>query len=374
MQKHLASVAGLLLLGTQSGAIAATGGGATIHNAATLAFNGGEVTAHVDVEVLTIGSAPTFDAVSQSVNAGDTVDITYTITSNSNGSDTYDLSVSTNDANVSAPTALSVSPPQLVLGASITSRPSTAGTIYVPAGSGTDIVSGDTIRITLGGTDYQYQVNAVTSGTPAYTVGNSTTAEVPTAITLAPIGAAPSISAGNVPVGSQIGEVRTVVVSLTAGTPTTPGSAGSHEIVIDGAAATPGPGGPGDVISFTDVATATVSVLSGTATLLKEVRNVTQGGGFASSGISARSGDVLEYRLSASPVPGETVTGAVLTDSIPEYTTYVANSTTLNGALVADVAGDSPVVAGLSVNSPGAAAGEIPDGESAVVTFQVTVE
>jgi len=127
-------------------------------------------------------------------------------------------------------------------------------------------------------------------------------------------------------------------------------------------------------VTFSDIGTGNVSVLSGNASLTKEVRNVTEGGGFATSGVAARSGDVLEYRLTASSIPGETVTGATLTDTLPEFTTYVANSTTLNGAPVADIGPDSPLLTGMPVNSTGGAAGEILDGETAIVTFQVTVE
>lgn len=374
MNKFMTTLVGLALLAASPMLVAATGGGATIHNAATLTFSGGQVTAHVNVEVLTIGSVPTFTAVSESANAGDSVNVSYTITSTGNGSDVYDLTVSSNDTDVSAPSALSIAPPQVTLGGSITSRPSTAGTIYIAAGSESDLVAGDIVRINIGGTDYQYQIGSVTPGTPAFTVGNSTTAEQPTAITLTPVGPSPAIIAGNVPVGSQVGEAQSIVVSLTAGTPTTPGVGGNHEIVIDGTAAAPGPGGPGDVITFSDVGSGDVSVLSGDAALLKEVRNVTRGGGFATSGITARSGDVLEYRLTASTIPGENVTGATLTDAMPEFTTYVAASTTLNGVPVADVGADSPLLAGMAVNSPGGASGEILDGETAIVTFQVGVD
>ncbi len=374
MNRFMTALAGLALLVASPMLIAATGGGATIHNAATLTFSGGQVTAHVNVEVLTIGSVPTFTAVSESANAGDSVNVSYTITSTGNGSDVYDLTVSSNDTDVSAPSALSIAPPQVTLGGSITSRPSTAGTIYIAAGSESDLVAGDIVRINIGGTDYQYQIGSVTPGTPAFTVGNSTTAEQPTAITLTPVGPSPAIIAGNVPVGSQVGEVQSIVVSLTTGTPTTPGVGGNHEIVIDGTAAAPGPGGPGDVITFSDIGSGNVSVLSGDAALLKEVRNVTQGSGFATSGITARSGDVLEYRLTASTIPGENVTGATLTDAMPEFTSYVAASTTLNGVPVADVGADSPLLAGMAVNSPGGASGEILDGETAIVTFQVSVD
>ncbi|MEE4252067.1 MAG: hypothetical protein V2I38_15880 [Alcanivoracaceae bacterium] len=374
MKKLLTGLLTLAALTSTGQALATTGGGATIHNAATMSFSGGQVTASVDVEVLTIGTAPTITSETVTANAGDSVTVTYTITGNSNGSDIYDLTVSTNDTDVGAPSSLTITPPQVTLAGSVTSRPSQPGTIFIAAGSEDNLAPGDTVRINIGGTDYFYTVDSVTPGTPASTTGNTTTPETPTAVALTPQASAPAIIAGNVPVGTQVGEVQTFTVELDAGTPTTPGTPGEHEIVVDGTAAAPGPGGPGDVITFDNIGGGSVTVLSGSATLIKEVRNVTDGGAFATTGVTARTGDVLEYRLTAGTIPTETITGAVITDSIPEFTAYVPNSTTLNGNPVADVGPNSALVGGLQVNSATGAAGEIVDGETAVVTFQVTVQ
>ena len=374
MKKLLTGLLALAALTSTGQALATTGGGATIHNAATMSFSGGQVTASVDVEVLTIGTAPTITSETVTANAGDSVTVTYTITGNSNGSDIYDLTVSTNDTDVGAPSSLTITPPQVTLAGSVTSRPSQPGTIFIAAGSEDNLAPGDTVRINIGGTDYFYTVGSVTPGTPASTTGNTTTPETPTAVALTPQASAPAIIAGNVPVGTQVGEVQTFTVELDAGTPTTPGTPGEHEIVVDGTAAAPGPGGPGDVITFDNIGGGSVTVLSGEATLIKEVRNVTDGGAFATTGVTARTGDVLEYRLTAGTIPTETITGAIITDSIPEFTAYVPNSTTLNGNPVADVGPNSALVGGLQVNSATGAAGEIVDGETAVVTFQVTVQ
>jgi hypothetical protein len=69
--------------------------------------------------------------------------------------------------------------------------------------------------------------------------------------------------------------------------------------------------------------------------------------------------------------------GASLLEAIPANTTYVAGSTTLNGAPVSDVGGVMPYVSGAAINSPSAAAGVINPGstaaEIAVVTFRVTI-
>lgn len=376
MFKRLAlmAAAGACLLGNP--ALAATGGGATIHNAATLTFSGGEMTATVDVAVLTVGAAPVISVSGPSnANAGDTATLTYTITSTSNGLDSYTLNASSTDSNVAAPT-LAVTPPVISLGASITSRPSTADTIYIAAGSETGLDAGDVVRINIGGTDYLYEITSVTPGTPAFTVGNTTTPEQPTLIVLSNASSgAPAIGAGDVPAGVQVGEVATFTVNVTAGAPTVPGSGGSHTVEITGETTAPGPGGTPE--DFTDGGSGVVIVFSGEAVLTKEVRNVTTGSAFSTSGVTARSGDVLEYRLTASPLPGETVTGAVLEDNLPEHTTYVADSTLLNGNPVADDTVGATLLpldeGGLQINTPAGVAGELVDGENAVILFRVSV-
>lgn len=84
-------------------------------------------------------------------------------------------------------------------------------------------------------------------------------------------------------------------------------------------------------------------------------------------------GAVLTYTITAPNTGAVASSGTTLRDLIPANTTYVAGSTRLNGAVVADVAGTMPYVSGGLINSPGAASGVINNGASAVVQFQVTV-
>jgi len=63
-------------------------------------------------------------------------------------------------------------------------------------------------------------------------------------------------------------------------------------------------------------------------------------------------GDTLRYTITVKNVGTENATGVSLRDAIPANTTYVANSTTLNGATQADVSGTSPLVGGLPINAP----------------------
>jgi uncharacterized repeat protein (TIGR01451 family) len=59
---------------------------------------------------------------------------------------------------------------------------------------------------------------------------------------------------------------------------------------------------------------------------------------------------------------------------VPAGTTYIAGSTTLNGAAVPDLAGGvMPFTTARTINSPGAPAGQVAPGATAVVRFQVRV-
>ncbi len=85
-------------------------------------------------------------------------------------------------------------------------------------------------------------------------------------------------------------------------------------------------------------------------------------------------GDVLRYTIVISNSGAVPATGVVLTDVVPDNTTYVADSLRLNGALVGSDGGVFPLISGLPVQSsdnPGV--GIISPGESAVVTFEVRV-
>ncbi len=93
-------------------------------------------------------------------------------------------------------------------------------------------------------------------------------------------------------------------------------------------------------------------------------------------------GDVLRYTIRVTNSGGVPATGVVLADSVPANTTYVADSTTLNGLPVGQPDGGvSPLLAGIPISSsdltpplPGAGAGTISPGESAVITFDLQVD
>src|SRR5881628_2264257 len=65
-------------------------------------------------------------------------------------------------------------------------------------------------------------------------------------------------------------------------------------------------------------------------------------------------GDVLRYTITVNNSAAIPATGVVLNDPVPTNTTYVANSTLLNGSPVPD-SGGSPLASGININtiSPG---------------------
>ncbi|WP_159435992.1 isopeptide-forming domain-containing fimbrial protein [Microbulbifer donghaiensis] len=89
------------------------------------------------------------------------------------------------------------------------------------------------------------------------------------------------------------------------------------------------------------------------------------------------AGDTLRYTIRVENTGSENAVDMVLRDLVPANTTYIANSTTLNGAAVADVGGTTALSADMAINSPGEAAGVIAaaasGAEPAVITFDVTI-
>ena len=128
-------------------------------------------------------------------------------------------------------------------------------------------------------------------------------------------------------------------------------------------------------------------------TFEKFVRNVTLANGTApatvintfnfypsTGAVTAKTGNVLEYAIRATAPATAPLAGATVTDAVPTFTTYVPNSTLLNGITVAGDSATSPLAAGLAIDdnaaraAAAAATGNIAAGGVAVVTFQVTVQ
>lgn len=400
VRRFATGVAAVSAVAFSAGVMAApvnnTAGGATIHNAATLTYNSGQqVTSSVNVEVLTVATAPSITLTSVGpfeVNAGDTITLNYTIKANANGSDSYSLATtSSTDTGLTAGTVYTPSTNTVTLGASVTVAASVevdgdTGTLFIPAGSQTNLVVGDTVVI---GT-HPYVIDAIRAGTIASTSVNTTTPETYTEIdlTVPLLSGSPSIGDFTVPIGTQFGERGTFSVAVTVTSPTTVGTDGEVNPVVTGN--TSALDTSGTSVSF-DTSTdgsgtndPTITVLSATVTILKEARNVTKGVlAFDVTDVFAQSGDVLEYRITMTAAPGTgDAINSVLTDILPEYTDYVASSTTLNGSAVTDDLGVafplSSVNSGLEVNSANGASGVLVDGDTgvnaAIVIFRVTVQ
>jgi uncharacterized repeat protein (TIGR01451 family) len=78
-------------------------------------------------------------------------------------------------------------------------------------------------------------------------------------------------------------------------------------------------------------------------------------------------GDVLRYTITVTNAATIPSTGAVLTDSVPSHTTYVTNSTLLNGSPMGQPDGGvSPLASGINLNT-------IAPGASAVLQFDLRV-
>jgi uncharacterized repeat protein (TIGR01451 family) len=91
------------------------------------------------------------------------------------------------------------------------------------------------------------------------------------------------------------------------------------------------------------------------------------------------AGETLRYTITAKNIGSSDAVNVVLRDLVPVNTSYVAGSTTLNGVAVPDSGGQSSLVNGMLINSPGSAAGTMPADASnntanvATITFNVTV-
>ena len=93
------------------------------------------------------------------------------------------------------------------------------------------------------------------------------------------------------------------------------------------------------------------------------------------------AGETLRYTITVRNIGNDDATDVVLRDAVPVNTAYVAGSTTLNGAAVADVGGLSPLVNGMPIHAPAdPTPGSMPADPSAgpanvaTITFDVIVD
>lgn len=377
-----------------------TAGGATIHNYATLTYTAGAgsatIKAAVNVSVQTVAAEPAVvkGTADQTVPSYGTANYSYTITSTSNGRDSFALALSSADVNTAGAPGTSfllngTPVTSIQLGASVTSQASAGGFLYIPAGSEVGLTVGSTIKV--GAT--LFTITAVTPGTAAST--DTTTGvhtnEVPSRLTVTHVVGGTPVADGEVAAGTQIGQQVTLIERVVASAPATPSGTTTHTVSFTATTTATDLAGAVVVYSSATNSTNTVTtVIIASTSLSKSVRNVSRPSGntagsgsvdcdgttFYSLGVVSKPGDTLEYCLKASVATGQpALAGAALQDDVPPYTVYQANTTKLNNAPLTDAtAGVLPLAAGLPVNSPTGAAGEIKPGESAVVVFQVKVD
>jgi uncharacterized repeat protein (TIGR01451 family) len=339
---------------------AATSGGATIYNTVKVTYSSGTTTGIIAVAIpvtLTVNTLAALPGVGyptgQTTVAGGSVTYIYSLKSNSNGSDTYTASGLTNTPTGVGAATVTTTPGSVTLWGGIVLGSGT-DTITVPFGTTAGLSVGSIVQI---GATNQYTVTAISAtGHAASTDGSGNLIpEVATTITLSKIGSAPAITSGSGLAGTQVGEVKNtaLTVAFNAGTPNVVGTDGTyatHFIITTGAL-------PAALNLTTNDVTTTVSSPSVTITKVANPAGTVNYGG------------TITYTITVTNTHGTaSVTSATVIDPIPAYTTYVAGSTTLNGAAVPDVSGNSPLV------SPGLVVGTLTHGQVATIVTQVKVQ
>lgn len=366
----------LFAFGAPQAAQASTSANATIFNQVTVSYQSGTnvLTAKKDVSVTvaTLAAKPAVyvNTTTQTTTAGGDVTYTYTVRSNSNGPDTYTLTtpVTSTDSNISAPGNSTPTTSIALWGGIVVS--SGIGTISLPGGSTTGLAVNDTVELTVGGVTHRYTVSNISAGNAQ----SDGVAEVLAVVTLTPFtaGTDPAIK-GDVAAGTQVGQYKaTVTLAQTAGTPSTAGTDGTH--VTDLTFTT----------TATDLSNATLSYTTAAAD-----------GNEVTTTVSSPSLEITKVADNTTPKPGETITYTItvknthatasvnnvtITDPVPNYTDYVNGSTRLNGITVAGDGATSPLIAGLKIDTDSgrtagaAASGTLAAGETATITYQVTVQ
>lgn len=376
---------------------ALTASNTQIINQAQLSYYDGTstrtATASVTVTVALVPSAPavTPGPPQTTTYSGPATLLTnsFTVTASANGPDTYNItSAITGSTNTSGATATPQAPANVYLGATVTLTGSTATVIVVPSdGTSNGIVNG-----IQGGSPGSTVVIGPDTRTVLSVVDNASGTST---ITLA---AALSAAPG---AGVLVAEQKTVLVDVTAGTITTPGTSITVTKNITVTSTT----SPNPAVTS---GTVTDTYTSGTASLAKYVRIVSPtppvGTGtpyvynlisYYPSGITAKPGETLEYILVATNSGSGPVTASVVTDALPisyvalkpnayaptreiTYVNDLGAPTTYSAASDADQATYVPATGTLTVyvgtGATNAAGGSIPGGNKFVlVLYQVTV-
>ncbi|MCK5874371.1 MAG: hypothetical protein KAG82_06760 [Alcanivoracaceae bacterium] len=298
-------------------------------------------TASVAISVNLVASAPLLtspaDVDPTTENTG--VNLVYTITSTANGPDTYDFSSADTRTNMDADATFTT--PSILLGATTVAAGITAAdTVITVPFDGTDdgvvngLAVGDTIVIDPTGTAEVAIIDSIDESTGA--ASNTVTITLTAGTTNAFI------------YGTTIGERDDVTVVVTTDTITT-GTSGTHSVLTTATS-------DADGAVFTTQGTATViTVRRPVLAVTKYVRNVStaafnplvaditvDGVDYYASGVSGNPTDTMQYLIviDNSAAGAGTANNIVVSDPIPQFTTFVASSIELDDGAGTFVAQD----------------------------------
>jgi uncharacterized repeat protein (TIGR01451 family) len=290
-----------------SAAAASTAANTQITNTATVRFNdaGGvaqtPVTAQATVTVTLVPAAVALTSPGPVTTAqGTPADLSYTITGNANGWDTYDVTATATASNL---TGVTVTPFTVVLGGTTLAAPANTGdtSITVPYDGAAD---GQVNRIAVG--------DLVVVGANAYTVSSVTeNAGTNTAV----LGLDAAIAGASVGAGQIVGERQVITVSVPSGTVVVAGTSSGTQTVSTTATSQ-----SGARPATTQTTPTVVTVNRALLTVTKLVS--TDGGATFLASASAAPGATLTYKITASNTGSTPALAVSFTDQIPQYLAY----------------------------------------------------
>lgn len=293
-----------------SAASASTAANTRITNTVTVNYNDASgvaqtaVTASATVTVTLVPAAPTVSSPAAfAIAQGATATLSYSVTANANGQDTYDLATTVTPGNMSAVTATVQA--SIALGGTTLAVAANDGdpSIVVPYDGTTDgAVNGIVVGRTVVVNGNAYQVASVTEN-----AGSNTTT----------IGLSAPIAGGTVAAGQIVGERRTFGVTFPSGTVQSGGS-GTQT------ASTTATSQSGSRPAGTQATPTVVTVNRPTLTVTKLV-SIDGGANFVAAA-NAAPGTTLVYKITATNTGATPASAVAFTDQIPAYLTYVAGS------------------------------------------------
>ncbi|WP_455366116.1 hypothetical protein [Kaarinaea lacus] len=345
----------------QGTAFATTAANTLITNQATVNYDDSAgnaqaaINASVNVTVNLLEATPSFTSppADQSVFSGSPASYPYTITANANGVDTYNLTSTQTaaDAGIGATTTvfrnisdtaditdITLGATSVAAGVTITAAGTTA--VTVPSDGAADgslngLIAGDTVVVN----GVQHTVNSITdnaSGTSTLVLNGNAGGD------------------NAVTVGMQIGERAQFIFRVTP-TTTVDSATVTYEVSARDDAS---------VAAATTDSTVTTVQLAPSVTVTKYVRNVgpchgtlsdcnpaagavtINGEDYWTAGVTGDPGDTLEYVIVvANAANSGTATDVIISDPIPAFTTFVANSLLLDN----DTAADGSTAAGWAI-------------------------